>query len=78
MLEKITLYGSTLLCVITHTACPADELVCSESPTDSPVCIAELQLCDGVTNCPNGSDESEDICVIPPGDCITTFFFLLL
>ncbi len=33
---------------------------CSESPPEDPVCVSELQFCDGVADCPEGSDEPED------------------
>ena len=36
---------------------------CSESPPDNPMCVGELQFCDGVTDCSDGSDE--------PTDCLT-------
>ena len=62
--------------LIIHTVCAADELLCSES-TPEPVCISELQLCDGASNCPNGSDESQQVCVIPPGNCLTSSIFVL-
>ena len=54
-----------------QTACPPNEFWCPESSPDNPVCVSELQYCDGVLNCPEGSDESEEICVTPPGGCMT-------
>ena len=36
---------------------------CTETLFDEPLCVSELQLCDGVSDCPNGSDEL--------GDCTT-------
>ena len=33
---------------------------CTESLVSDPICVNELQLCDGVSDCPNGSDESEN------------------
>jgi len=32
---------------------------------NTPYCIADTLVCDGSPDCPNGSDESEDICHIP-------------
>ena len=33
---------------------------CSEDPQDVQVCISELQFCDGIADCPEGSDEPAD------------------
>ncbi len=33
---------------------------CSESPPEDPVCVSELQFCDGIADCPEGSDEPVD------------------
>ena len=63
---------------MSHTVCPRGEHYCSESSPDGPVCISELDVCDTAPDCPEGSDESQDVCVIPPGDYITTHYFILL
>ena len=33
---------------------------CSEALSDNPMCVSELQFCDGVADCPAGSDEPVD------------------
>ena len=46
---------------------------CSETSLDGPTCVSELQFCDGVPDCTNGTDE--------PADCkegilnLATFIF---
>ena len=40
------------------TECLADyQYPCSESASNAPVCVNELQYCNGVADCPGGSDE---------------------
>ena len=39
--------------------CPeSDEIPCSLQNDVEPTCVSELQICDGITDCPNGDDES--------------------
>ena len=33
---------------------------CSEALTENIMCVSELQYCDGVADCPAGSDEPAD------------------
>ena len=35
------------------------EIPCSLQETMEPTCVSELQLCDGIINCPGGSDEND-------------------
>ena len=70
--------GFHLTCLLFHTVCPRGEHYCLESSPDSPVCISELEVCDTAPDCPEGSDESQEVCVTPPGDWITTLFYFLL
>ena len=37
-----------------------DSFQCTETLFDEPLCVSEMQVCDGVSDCPNGSDESAD------------------
>ena len=46
---------------ILFTECPAENMFpCSEAPLDNPVCIHHLKYCDGIVDCPKGSDEPAD------------------
>ena len=43
------------------TECPERNMFpCSNASEENPMCISELQYCDGVADCPEGSDEPED------------------
>ena len=43
------------------TECSEDNLfLCSDSAQNEAVCVSELQVCDGIEHCPNGSDELMD------------------
>ena len=49
------------LCTHLSIECPEENMFpCSESPPDNPVCVSELQFCDGIADCPGGSDEPAD------------------
>ena len=45
---------------ITTECSDVNTFLCTESLLNDPICVSELQLCDGVSDCPNGSDESEN------------------
>ena len=45
---------------ITIECSEINTFLCTESLVNDPICVNELQLCDGVSDCPNGSDESEN------------------
>ena len=36
------------------------------------MCLNDLQICDNVSDCPEGSDESSDSCLIPSGNYINS------
>ena len=36
---------------------------CTETLFDEPLCVSELEVCDGVSDCPNGSDELADCAI---------------
>ena len=43
------------------TECLDDNMFpCSEALSDNLMCVSELQYCDGVADCPAGSDEPAD------------------
>ena len=46
---------------------------CSITQSDDPVCVSGLQLCDGIVDCPDGSDESND-CLNGETDCTLSVF----
>ena len=40
------------------TECPNEHMFpCVVMPPDEPYCISELKFCDGIVDCPGGSDE---------------------
>ena len=46
---------------ILSTECPEKNMFpCSEAPPDGPICVHELRYCDGIADCPQGSDEPAD------------------
>ena len=40
--------------------CPEEGMFpCEANPPAEPLCVSELQFCDGIVDCPGGSDEME-------------------
>ena len=45
----------------TFTECPEEHMFpCVVTPSNEPYCVSELQFCDGIVDCPGGSDEPVD------------------
>ena len=64
------------LCTHMSTECPEENMFpCSESPPDNPVCVSELQFCDGIADCPGGSDEPAD-CARGQATCEVKIVFI--
>ena len=73
---------------VSPAECPEQHMFpCSNASEENPTCISELQYCDGVADCPEGSDEPEDcltgmaawkivLCSnAPPPKCITRMLY---
>ena len=52
--------------VVVFSECSGNNtFACLDTTPDEPLCVDELQVCDGTENCPNGFDE--------PADCHTGY-----